>query len=283
MQEGLLTIGEMSQICKVSKRTLRYYDGIGLIKPAYANEENGYRYYEPYQVGRIFLIKQMQELGISLEDVSNCVREKGKEVQIEEFFTHISRRKIEIQEEIKTLLKQQNTIEDYISQYGKIKEQLHGKDEAILIKYIGKRYLLHKQFSGKLNEQMFGRTFAEIGCAISNSAQRQNELLPQIGSLFCGERNSENCRNKIGFFMEQKMEADPFCIEEIEEGYYATYRYVGDYANIDKEYEFMREYLVSLNYPVKNFCVEIYQVSVNITLNDREFITELQVPIELGR
>ena len=41
----MLTIGEFSNICKVSTKTLRYYAEIGLIEPSEVNPENGYRYY----------------------------------------------------------------------------------------------------------------------------------------------------------------------------------------------------------------------------------------------
>ena len=34
----MLSIGEFSRICKVSTKTLRYYDEIGLIKPSKINQ-----------------------------------------------------------------------------------------------------------------------------------------------------------------------------------------------------------------------------------------------------
>ena len=37
-------IRELSQLAGVSARTLRYYDGIGLLKPRYVSEA-GYRFY----------------------------------------------------------------------------------------------------------------------------------------------------------------------------------------------------------------------------------------------
>ena len=46
----MLSIGEFSKICKVSTKTLRYYDEIGLINPSKINQENGYRYYSIEQL-----------------------------------------------------------------------------------------------------------------------------------------------------------------------------------------------------------------------------------------
>ena len=46
----MLTIGEFSNICRVSTKTLRYYAEIGLILPDEINPENGYRYYSIEQL-----------------------------------------------------------------------------------------------------------------------------------------------------------------------------------------------------------------------------------------
>lgn len=46
----MLSIGEFSNICKVSTKTLRYYAEIGLILPDEINPENGYRYYSVEQL-----------------------------------------------------------------------------------------------------------------------------------------------------------------------------------------------------------------------------------------
>lgn len=45
----MLSIGEFSNICKVSTKTLRYYAEIGLLKPSEVNPENGYRYRKCYE------------------------------------------------------------------------------------------------------------------------------------------------------------------------------------------------------------------------------------------
>ena len=40
------SIRELSNLAGVSARTLRYYDEIGLLKPATTDQNNGYRYYD---------------------------------------------------------------------------------------------------------------------------------------------------------------------------------------------------------------------------------------------
>lgn len=42
-----LTISELAKTNSVSIKALRYYEKIGILKPAYINPHNGYRYYTP--------------------------------------------------------------------------------------------------------------------------------------------------------------------------------------------------------------------------------------------
>ena len=53
----LLTIGQFAALHGINKKTLMWYDEIGLFKPAVIHPANGYRYYnyyqKKYQLGRL--------------------------------------------------------------------------------------------------------------------------------------------------------------------------------------------------------------------------------------
>ena len=57
----MLSIGEFSKICKVSTKTLRYYDEIGLINPSKINQENGYRYYSIEQLETMLFVNRLKQ------------------------------------------------------------------------------------------------------------------------------------------------------------------------------------------------------------------------------
>lgn len=46
MKDNYLTISEFSKISEISRKTLIFYDNIGLFSPEYT-ASNGYRYYYP--------------------------------------------------------------------------------------------------------------------------------------------------------------------------------------------------------------------------------------------
>lgn len=62
-------IGPFSKINRVTVKTLRYYDEAGLLKPAYVDEENGYRYYTSEQLPELHRIIALRQIGFSIDEV----------------------------------------------------------------------------------------------------------------------------------------------------------------------------------------------------------------------
>jgi DNA-binding transcriptional MerR regulator len=66
------TVQKLGQIAGISTRTLRYYDEIGILKPARINS-SGYRIYGQDEVDRLQQILFYRELGVSLENIKEIV------------------------------------------------------------------------------------------------------------------------------------------------------------------------------------------------------------------
>ncbi|NSL53218.1 MerR family transcriptional regulator [Calidifontibacillus erzurumensis] len=62
------TVQKLAALAGISTRTLRYYDEIGLLKPARINS-SGYRIYGKEEVDKLQQILFYRELGISLENI----------------------------------------------------------------------------------------------------------------------------------------------------------------------------------------------------------------------
>ena len=62
-------IGDVSKICNISVKTLRYYDEIGLLKPNKIDIQSNYRYYTNDQLTLVIVIKHFKEAGFSLKEI----------------------------------------------------------------------------------------------------------------------------------------------------------------------------------------------------------------------
>ncbi|MDE6748110.1 MAG: MerR family transcriptional regulator [Lachnospiraceae bacterium] len=68
MQENLFKITEFAKIASTNRKTLQYYDEIGLFSPVYV-AENGYRYYSLLQLDQLALIAVLRDLGLPLREI----------------------------------------------------------------------------------------------------------------------------------------------------------------------------------------------------------------------
>ena len=70
----LLTSGKMAELSCVSKKTLRLYREMGLLKPVDVFDEvTGYCFYSYDQCSTIDMIQQLQTLGISLAEIKELL------------------------------------------------------------------------------------------------------------------------------------------------------------------------------------------------------------------
>ncbi len=79
-----LSIGEVSKIMNVSHTSLRYYDEIGILKPAYINQDTGYRYYSKKQIPLLSLILLAIELDIPLKEFEKYIQNNNN-LDLEDF------------------------------------------------------------------------------------------------------------------------------------------------------------------------------------------------------
>jgi effector-binding domain-containing protein len=71
----MFKIGEFARISRTPATTLRYYDEIGLIKPAFVDELTSYRYYTLDQLPRLNRILALKDLGLSIEQIAQLLHE----------------------------------------------------------------------------------------------------------------------------------------------------------------------------------------------------------------
>jgi DNA-binding transcriptional MerR regulator len=143
------TIQKLASLAGVSTRTLRYYDEIGILKPARINS-SGYRIYGQAEVNRLQQILFYRELGVNLESIKEIVtaptfdgtkalrehREKllEKKEQLDRLIANVDKT-IAVTEGRKTMSNKEKfegfkrkMIDDNEKKYGKEIREKYGKD-----------------------------------------------------------------------------------------------------------------------------------------------------------
>lgn len=73
------SIAEVARMSGVTSRTLRHYDEVGLLTPAFIGG-NGHRYYEQTELVRLQQILLMRELGLGLREIAAVLRSQVDQV-----------------------------------------------------------------------------------------------------------------------------------------------------------------------------------------------------------
>jgi effector-binding domain-containing protein len=71
----MFKIGEFARIGRTPVTTLRFYDEVGLLKPAHVDEATSYRYYTLEQLPRLNRILALRDLGLSMEQIAQLLQE----------------------------------------------------------------------------------------------------------------------------------------------------------------------------------------------------------------
>ena len=75
--EKLLTIGQFAAMHGINKKTLMWYDEIGLFRPAAVNPENGYRCYSYRQSAVLETILLLRELDVSVSEIQDFMKNRS--------------------------------------------------------------------------------------------------------------------------------------------------------------------------------------------------------------
>lgn len=162
------TISEFAKLRNININSLRYYEKIGLLKPAYIDENTKYRYYSSEQLYVLNQIILCITIGIPLKEMADYIDNDGN-LQSEKL---LKQGKVIAQRKMSEIQNNLNFI-DYMLKDIEINKK-YKDSEGIYTRNLGQRRIITtKYFSGRMDEK-------EIVSAIAdkyNIAQK-NEFFP---------------------------------------------------------------------------------------------------------
>jgi len=271
----MLSIGEFSNICKVSTKTLRYYAEIGLIFPNEVNPKNGYRYYSIEQLKDMLFINRLKSYDFTLEEIKAILH--MKDTQEETLYLSLSQKKEllmkqtqEIQSRMKQIdndlfvLKQGKSIMTYMD---KIDVQFV---EMPTINILSIRKKVHKYDF----RQEFLASFHILMCTI------QSENLTIIASpmvLYHGEEfDSFGLDTEFAIPIKEATKRT----RNFDSGLCLKSSLKGSYSGLSSIYAKQREWAEKENYISSNALYEVYVVDPSDVKDESDLVTEIYYPIK---
>lgn len=258
-----LTVGQMAMLHGINRRTLHYYDSIGLFSPS-GRGENDYRYYTPEQIPDLELILAFRELGMSIEETQEAIHCEagavdtilaGKIRDVDEKIRHLQGMKRLLVEKKQLTALAKNAVFDQITSVFCKEEQL----------------ILSKPMAGSSDEDYYA--------ALSELTGKEHSFRlfnHEYGCMLSSEKIMAGQFEAYDFlYMKPSMTRDKHLFKR-PAGNYLQMIVKGDWDKLPAAYEKLRKYALDHSLILTGYS---YESVLNETLgsNVDEYVTEIMV------
>lgn len=279
-----LSIGEFAKLRNVTTETLRYYDRIGLLKPMEIDTRTGYRYYSILQVEKLGTIKELRQLGMSIEEILDYFDNRN----LDKSLSILKERYITLKEKIEELKILEKSIKEKVEHLEDITAITQLED--IKIKEIEERTMVI--YDRKCRNEL------EVGYACSLLEKTLKGVSPIVGTnhygIFIKEESllsplllDKKPEAFLGVFLTDKQMMTSRKIEHIQmeqllAGTYACMYHRIPINAINKPMQRLQDFIKEKGYEIIGDAVQIVQVDVSVTDQAEEELFELQIPIKIN-
>lgn len=264
MKEKLLTIGEIAQLCAISTKTLRHYDKIGLLKPIQLHPENGYRLYSRKQIAQLHVIKRLQELGCSLEELKELLQIDQQHIAFDQLKQQLAVQETQLYQEQRLLQKRLDTIH-------RIQNELPELQPAELTIRSFSTRQLRFALTCPLSEAAFTDGFLQLEQLI---AQAQVQDVSMFPSLLISTKAQIST---VSFCIQCTLQNT--CDRLLPAGDYACFTVKGSYANPGFQLQRLRQELANRYMQTQEDVFIIYYINEAVTNSEENYISEYQFKI----
>lgn len=271
----VLSIGEFSNICKVSAKTLRYYAEIGLIPPDKINPENGYRYYSIEQLETMLFINRLKSYNFSLEEIKTIL--ESEELQEEKLYLSLIRKKKEFEKQVQEFEKALDQLNNDISnlKQGKpIMSYLESIDVQLV--EVPMMYLLsvRKMVQEYDFADEYGKCFNKLFKKIADN--KLTMPAPPMVLFHSAEFNTSGLDTEFAVPVKEYVTGTRdfypgLCLKTVLRG---------SYSGLSSVYTKQREWAEREGYESNNALYEVYVTDPSQVSKESELITEIYYPVK---
>jgi effector-binding domain-containing protein len=269
----MIRIGDFSRLSRVSIKTLRYYDEMGLFKPIDVDRFTGYRYYSVSQLPRLNRILALRDLGLSLEQIAQVLDEG---VSPEQLRGMLRLKRVELQQHIAVeqerlarvearlnIIDQEDKMPDYDVVIKQIEPQLVAGVRDILSSYPEIGRLLGEVYSYLARQNMNGADL--IAAGIWHDDEYKSSDIDGEGVIYLKLSIPEGGRVKV---------------YELPAATVASVVHKGAYNTLNQAYEAIGRWIEANGYKIVGPNREVYLYCAQpVRQDDDSYVTEIQFPV----
>lgn len=273
-----ISITELARLLDMTTETLRYYDRIDLFKPDIKGD-NKYRYYDILRFDLLGTIKQLRQLGMSIEDVKKYYEDKNLEksyAMLSELYEELDSRVKELNALKKILYKKIDLLQQYVEEnaFYEGAKRKHFKERKIITKgELVQDTVLYAEETIFL-ESLLTEVAPMLG------ANREGGVIP-----FTEENIGRDCGPWIPFiFVDSFKGIEKTYCQKMPEGDYVCAMYHDYYLRLENDaiHSIIR-YCEENDFEIIGDIIACDVLDVTVTDHISEMVIELQAPVRKKR
>ncbi len=270
----MIRIGDFSRLSRVSIKTLRYYDEMGLFEPVEVDRFTGYRYYSANQLPRLNRILALKDLGLSLEQIAQVLDEG---VSAEQLRGMLRLKRAELQQHIAdeqarlariearlTAIELEDTMPDYDVVIKEVEPQLVAGVRDTLASY-----------------PEVGRLFDEVYGYLARHGASGPDMLG-VGIWHDEDSKTGDIDGEAVVYLKQAVpEGGRVKVYELPGATMASVVHKGAFNRFSQAYEAVLHWIEANGYKIVGPNREVYlYCGQPVRQDDESYVTEIQFPVE---
>ena len=269
--EKLYSIGEVSKICNVSKKALRYYDEIGIISPDVVSS-NYYRYYSRKSLLDLTIVKYYKQMGFKLEEMRNLLNSEEYRIMERGFLKKIN----ELQDEQTAVMVKLTSVTDWYELLVEAQTVIENDVRDVSIRFVEtKEYgFMDQDYIADDMEAIINLQWTDFLESIGN------EITGAVNIVYPSwkERVKGTCQ-KMRIIQQMIMPAKPEHLIQMGGEMMLSCYHIGPHETIGETYEKMEVYAKEHNYNLGEYGWERYVTDCWTTKNKDMYVTEVRIGV----
>lgn len=262
-------IGEFSKIGKVTVKTLRYYDEVGLLKPDWVDEQTGYRMYSTKQLLELHNIQSLRQVGLPISETMLVLSGFDRPFVLQQH-------RNEVMAEMDDLKRKLSRINHLLSG-----QEVENMDYQATIKEIPS-CIVYSKVMTVANYDAYFEVIPEIGRVVMEKYPELKCATPEY--CFIAYMDEEYKEQDINVeyceaVSEAKEDFDDIVFKEIPPMTVVSVMHKGPYGDLRDAYGYAFDWIEKNGYQISGSPRENYIDGIWNKQSEDDWLTELQVPI----
>lgn len=269
--ENLFPIGEVAKLFHLSVSSLRHYENVGILEPAYISPDSGYRYYAVEQFEALNTIRYLRVLGMPLSEIKDFLRDRD----IDRMEDKLQQQKEAVGRKLRELERIERKIDHRLERLRDARTTPLGtvcllEQPACRIAWMENPIKIHGFLDMETPIRKLDQSDAEavvflgkVGLGISAEHLRQGQTARYDGIFLVLDQEDIYTGQTLVL-------PETLCVR---------LRFRGSHQEAPAQYKKLLEYIAENQMEITGFSREITLIDYGITNDTEKFVTEICIPV----